>query len=156
MLKMSTPTDGKEVVMEKGEASIDEKEVVTDKREASTDQKEVVMEKGEASIDEKYDDWIAKADEMVEWLYDYYYMHFRPTLEEKIADMEYQIDMCIHALNSIPQDILGSAYFSSFILDGGWNHDSTLRSLEGYEKAEKTHEMKSNPEFQYDCGIVSL
>lgn len=75
MLKMSTPTDGKEVV----------------------------MEKGEASIDEKYDDWIAKADEMVEWLYDYYYMHFRPTLEEKIADMEYQIDMCIHALNSIPQ-----------------------------------------------------
>lgn len=63
-----------------------------------TDGKEVVMEKGEASIDEKYDDWIAKADEMVEWLYDYYYMHFRPTLEEKIADMEYQIDMCIHAL----------------------------------------------------------
>jgi len=32
-------------------------------------------------------------------------------------------------------DILGSAYFSSFILDGGWNHDNTLRSLEAYEKA---------------------
>ncbi|KAK4360459.1 hypothetical protein RND71_019411 [Anisodus tanguticus] len=53
-------------------------------------------------------------------------------------------------------DILASAYFTSFLMTGGWNHDNLLSALEAYEKAEKIDTTNSHPNLRYDCAVVSF
>ncbi|KAG5620950.1 hypothetical protein H5410_006168, partial [Solanum commersonii] len=50
-------------------------------------------------------------------------------------------------------DELGSAYLTSFILDGIWNDHAILMSLEAFEKAERIDTIKSKPDFQCECGL---
>ncbi|WMV14644.1 hypothetical protein MTR67_008029 [Solanum verrucosum] len=50
---------------------------------------------------------------------------------------------------------LGSAYLTSFILDGRWNDHAILMSLEAFEKAERIDTIKSEPDFQCECGLAN-
>ncbi|XP_060193689.1 uncharacterized protein LOC132623004 [Lycium barbarum] len=69
----------------------------------STPTKEASTVEDEVSADEK-EDWILKATEMVDWLYDFCYQHYPTNPEERISDIEHQISSCIKVLDLIPQE----------------------------------------------------
>ncbi|KAH0696387.1 hypothetical protein KY289_013869 [Solanum tuberosum] len=52
-------------------------------------------------------------------------------------------------------DELGSAYLTSLILDGRWSDHAILMSLEAFEKAERIDTIKSEPDFQCECGLAN-
>ncbi|KAH0717102.1 hypothetical protein KY285_013133 [Solanum tuberosum] len=51
--------------------------------------------------------------------------------------------------------ILGCAYFTSFLLTGGWDHSNLQLALEAYKKALEIDAVKSHPFLHYDCGLVN-
>ncbi|XP_059294532.1 uncharacterized protein LOC132047514 [Lycium ferocissimum] len=71
--------------------------------EMSTPTKEASTVEDEVSADEK-EDWIPKATEMVDWLYDFCYQHYPTHPPERISDIEHQISSCIKVLDLIPQE----------------------------------------------------
>uniref|UniRef100_K4B5W2 Tetratricopeptide repeat protein 5 OB fold domain-containing protein n=1 Tax=Solanum lycopersicum TaxID=4081 RepID=K4B5W2_SOLLC len=238
-LKMSTPTE--EVSREKGQVSADRKSNI---EQVCTHLKE-----------SNYDHWISTVTKLAEWLYRFCDQHFPSTTQQRISDIERQIDLCIDVLESVPQvpdvykekaerylvnatqlnpflleawdclalcvakkgdykrakncykfvlkmggessrilrqiahlelinarvpgnpakhvdkcikyaqrtlalddkdgDILGCAYFTSFLLNGGWDHNNLQVAFGEYEKAMKIDAMKSSPYLQYDYSTVT-
>ncbi|XP_010315732.1 uncharacterized protein [Solanum lycopersicum] len=263
-LKMSTPTE--EVSREKGQVSADRKSNI---EQVCTHLKE-----------SNYDHWISTVTKLAEWLYRFCDQHFPSTTQQRISDIERQIDLCIDVLESVPQEkrelshessmfeylkgrlynavpdvykekaerylvnatqlnpflleawdclalcvakkgdykrakncykfvlkmggessrilrqiahlelinarvpgnpakhvdkcikyaqrtlalddkdggclyILGCAYFTSFLLNGGWDHNNLQVAFGEYEKAMKIDAMKSSPYLQYDYSTVT-
>uniref|UniRef100_M1BIL9 Tetratricopeptide repeat protein n=1 Tax=Solanum tuberosum TaxID=4113 RepID=M1BIL9_SOLTU len=92
----------------------------------------------------------------LKWLENFSEQHFPSSIQEKISDMEYQIDRCIQALESVPQEKRQSQYeclkgrLYNAIPDV-YNEEAECHLL----KALEIDAVKSHPFLHYDCGLVN-
>ncbi|XP_027770304.1 tetratricopeptide repeat protein 5-like [Solanum pennellii] len=106
-LKMSTPTE--KVSREKGEVSTDLKsspieEVCREIGQVSTDLKSTIEEVSAQLKESNYEDWILRFTNLTQLVYNFADQHFPSSKQQKIADIEHQIHLCVKALDSVPPE----------------------------------------------------